>query len=60
MYINLHSSLPLQPGNTCPYAQRTHIVLSELGLPFDVTEVSGMPKVCIYESIFIFTLLLSL
>ena len=47
MYINLHSSLPLQPGNTCPYAQRTHIVLTELGLPFDVTEVSGMPKVCI-------------
>jgi len=32
------------PGNTCPYAQRTHIALNELGLPYDVTEVSGMPK----------------
>jgi len=32
------------PGNTCPYAQRTHIALNELGLPFDVTEVTGMPK----------------
>jgi len=26
------------------YAQRTHITLQELGLPFDVTEVSGIPK----------------
>ena len=32
------------PGNTCPYVQRTHIALQELGLPFDITEVSGMPK----------------
>ena len=32
------------PGNTCPYAQRTHITLNELGLPYDVTEVTGMPK----------------
>ena len=32
------------PGNTCPYAQRTHITLQELELPFDVTEVSGIPK----------------
>jgi len=34
----------LLPNNTCPYAQRTHIALKELGLPFDITEVSGMPK----------------
>ena len=32
------------PGNTCPYAARTYIVLEELGLPFDLTEVSGRPK----------------
>lgn len=32
------------PGNTCPYVQRTHITLNELGLPYDVTEVTGMPK----------------
>mmetsp|Transcript_3701 Transcript_3701/g.7766 ORF Transcript_3701/g.7766 Transcript_3701/m.7766 type:complete len:281 (-) Transcript_3701:42-884(-) len=34
----------LLPNNTCPYAQRTHMTLKELGLPFDMTEVSGMPK----------------
>ena len=42
------STPPLQfftmPGNTCPYAQRTMIALKELQLPFDITEVSGMPK----------------
>ena len=51
--IGAAPSTPIQfftlPGNTCPYAQRTHIALVELGVPFDVTEVSGMPKVCIRE-----------
>lgn len=46
--IGANPKTPLQfftlPGNTCPYAQRTHIVLNELGLPFDITEVTGMPK----------------
>ncbi|KAL9188187.1 hypothetical protein ACHAXT_006565 [Thalassiosira profunda] len=46
--VGADPSTPIQfftlPGNTCPYAQRTHIVLKELGLPFDITEVSGMPK----------------
>eukprot|EP00591_Stephanopyxis_turris_P001505 CAMPEP_0195511962 /NCGR_PEP_ID=MMETSP0794_2-20130614/4102_1 /TAXON_ID=515487 /ORGANISM="Stephanopyxis turris, Strain CCMP 815" /LENGTH=281 /DNA_ID=CAMNT_0040639663 /DNA_START=55 /DNA_END=900 /DNA_ORIENTATION=+ len=46
--IGADPSTPIQfftlPGNTCPYAQRTHIALGELGLPFDITEVSGMPK----------------
>ncbi len=32
------------PGKTCPYAQRTHIALLELGIPFDMTEVTAMPK----------------
>jgi len=46
--VGADPSTPIQfftlPGNTCPYAQRTHIVLNELGLPFDTTEVTGMPK----------------
>ncbi|GFH53673.1 glutathione S-transferase [Chaetoceros tenuissimus] len=44
--INPNSSIQffVLPGNTCPYVQRTHIALQELGLPFDITEVSGMPK----------------
>ena len=46
--ISAAPSTPLQfftmPGNTCPYAQRTMIALKELQLPFDITEVSGMPK----------------
>ncbi|OEU06544.1 glutathione S-transferase [Fragilariopsis cylindrus CCMP1102] len=46
--IGAAPSTPLQfftmPGNTCPYAQRTMIALKELQLPFDITEVSGMPK----------------
>mmetsp|Transcript_12403 Transcript_12403/g.23246 ORF Transcript_12403/g.23246 Transcript_12403/m.23246 type:complete len:295 (+) Transcript_12403:94-978(+) len=45
--IGADPSTPLQfftlPGNTCPYAQRTLITLYELGIPFDVTEVSGRP-----------------
>ncbi|KAL7536678.1 hypothetical protein ACHAXR_007329 [Thalassiosira sp. AJA248-18] len=32
------------PGNVCPYAQRTHITLVELGLAFEATEVVGTPK----------------
>ncbi|KAL7437470.1 hypothetical protein ACHAXH_004205 [Discostella pseudostelligera] len=31
-------------GKTCPYAQRTHIALLELGIPFDMTEITSMPK----------------
>lgn len=46
--VGADPSTPIQfftlPGNTCPYAQRTHIALKELNLPFDITEVSGMPK----------------
>lgn len=46
--VGADPSTPIQffvlPGNTCPYAQRTHIALVELGIPFDTTEVSGMPK----------------
>ena len=46
--VGADPSTPIQfftlPGNTCPYAQRTHITLNELGLPYDTTEVSGMPK----------------
>lgn len=46
--VGANPKTPLQfftlPGNTCPYAQRTHITLNELGLPFDITEVTGMPK----------------
>ena len=53
--IGADPSTPIQfftlPGNTCPYAQRTHIALQELGIPFDVTEVSGMPKPDWYLSI---------
>eukprot|EP00979_Chaetoceros_neogracilis_P012473 scaffold3337_cov256-Chaetoceros_neogracile.AAC.7 len=45
--IGADPSTPLQfflfPGNTCPNAQRTHIALHELGIPFDITEVSGHP-----------------
>lgn len=45
--VGADPSTPLQfftlPGNTCPYAQRTLITLCELGIPFDVTEVSGRP-----------------
>jgi len=45
--IGADPSTPLQfflfPGNTCPFAQRTHIALHELGIPFDITEVSGRP-----------------
>jgi len=32
------------PGNTCPYAARTYIVLKELEIPFDMTEVSTQDK----------------
>lgn len=46
--VGADPSTPIQffamPGNTCPYAQRTHIALKELCLPFDMTEVTGMPK----------------
>lgn len=46
--VGINPSAPIQfftlPGNTCPYAQRTHITLKELGLEFDTTEVTGMPK----------------
>ena len=46
--VGTDPSTPIQffvlPGNTCPYVQRTHIVLEELGLPFDITEVTGFPK----------------
>ncbi|KAL7527368.1 hypothetical protein ACHAXR_006587 [Thalassiosira sp. AJA248-18] len=46
--IGADPSTPIQfftlPGNTCPYAQRTHIALKELALPFDMTEVMGIPK----------------
>ena len=45
--VGLDPSTPIQfftlPGNTCPYAQRTHIALLELNLPFDITEVVGFP-----------------
>jgi hypothetical protein len=45
--VGLDPSTPIQfftlPGNTCPYAQRTHITLLELNLPFDMTEVVGFP-----------------
>jgi len=53
--IGAHPSTPIQfftlPGNTCPYAQRTYIALKELQLPFDITEVTGMPKPDWYLSI---------
>lgn len=46
--VGTNPSTPIQfftmPGNTCPYAQRTHIALLELSLPFDTTEISGIPK----------------
>uniref|UniRef100_A0A7S1BU69 GST N-terminal domain-containing protein n=1 Tax=Corethron hystrix TaxID=216773 RepID=A0A7S1BU69_9STRA len=46
--VGTNPSTPIQffttPGNTCPYAARTFIVLKELDLPFDMTEVSGRPK----------------
>mmetsp|Transcript_13080 Transcript_13080/g.15353 ORF Transcript_13080/g.15353 Transcript_13080/m.15353 type:complete len:289 (-) Transcript_13080:133-999(-) len=32
------------PGNTCPYAARTYMVLKELEIPFDMTEVSTQDK----------------
>lgn len=45
--VGTDPSTPIQfftlPGNTCPYAQRTHIALLELNLPFDMTEVIGFP-----------------
>ena len=41
--VGVNPTTPLRfftlPGNTCPYAQRTHITLIELGLPFDMSEV---------------------
>ena len=41
--VGVNPTTPLRfftlPGNTCPYAQRTHITLIELGLPFDTSEV---------------------
>lgn len=44
--IGVDPSAPIQffamPGMTCPYAQRTHIALKELGLPFDFTEISDV------------------
>jgi len=46
--IGADPSTPIQffttPGNTCPYAARTYIVLKELDIPYDLTEVSGRPK----------------
>lgn len=47
--IGVDPSTPIQffafADNTCPYAQRTHIALLELALPFDMTEVPAtMPK----------------
>ncbi len=46
--VGADPTTPLQffttPGNTCPYAARTYIVLKELGISFDLTEVSGRPK----------------
>jgi len=46
--IGTDPSTPVQffttPGNSCPYAARTFIVLKELGVPFDVTEVSVREK----------------
>mmetsp|Transcript_22584 Transcript_22584/g.51252 ORF Transcript_22584/g.51252 Transcript_22584/m.51252 type:complete len:281 (-) Transcript_22584:106-948(-) len=45
--VGADPSTPIQlfalPGNTCPYVQRTHMCLLELGIPFDVTEISGKP-----------------
>merc|ERR1712087_940395 len=40
--VNPNSPIQLfvLPGRTCPYVQRTHICLQELGLPFDTTEIS--------------------
>lgn len=41
--IGTNPALPLQffafPNNTCPYAQRTHMTLIELGIPFDLQTV---------------------
>ena len=46
--VGANPTTPIQffafPGKTCPYAQRTHIALLELGIPFDMTEVTAMPK----------------
>jgi glutathione S-transferase len=45
--VGIDPNVPIQffttPGNTCPYAARTYIVLEELNLSFDLTEVSGYP-----------------
>jgi hypothetical protein len=45
--VGTDPSTPIQfftlPGCTCPYAQRVHIALLELLLPFDMTETS-LPK----------------
>jgi len=53
--IGVDPSAPLQffttPGNTCPYAARTYIVLKELDIPFDMMEVSGRPKPAWYLKI---------
>jgi glutathione S-transferase len=42
--IGTNPTLPLQffafPNNTCPYAQRTHITLLELDIPFDLQTVN--------------------
>lgn len=41
--IGVDPSIPIQffmfPNNTCPYAQRTHITLLELDIPFDLQTV---------------------
>lgn len=46
--VGVKPNLPIQffttPGNTCPYAARTMIVLKELDIDFEMTEVSGRPK----------------
>jgi len=46
--VGADPTTPLQffttPGNTCPYAARAYIVLKELNIPFEVTDVSGRPK----------------
>lgn len=46
--VGADPSTPIQffttPDNTCPYAARTYMVLKELNIPFEMTEVSGRPK----------------
>jgi glutathione S-transferase len=45
--IGADPNTPLQlfvlPSRTCPYVQRTHITLQELGIPFDMIEVVSTP-----------------